>query len=522
MEITYQQKEYAQHLRPISLSKERQRCKEAPATEREIAALRAINGAANWLSGQSRPDLSVQTSFSQQCFPVPKVKDLVYANQVVHRAKQYSHVEITVRKIAWERLCICFHSDAGFGNAKAHSTQAGYIAAFADAKLADNEPSSWSPFAWKSYKLPRKVASTLAGEAQAYATAAAVSEWMSLMLSEAMHGCFDLRHSQQWQDAAAPAVLVNGLKLRDQIAHVPIIGITDCKSLYDNLTSMSSVSKVEDKRIAIDLAIVKQSMLRCNLSIRWCPTQLMLADGLTKDQQDPADLLRSVLRLGEYQLNEEASVLEQKKKCREERTIEVMASSGTPPFDLSQAASIINILRQTGMWDEALRAADRAQSAKLDEKAEGMKMGSMHDGSKRRLFAESQLSPEDEADDFDLISMTGSEATKQAPVVPIMSAGGSQDKAVSLPPGVESIERWGKTICTLPKMAARRCTYSKLVEEAHSNVETREYLAWVKNNSHKSAKAADLKSYMGACGYDPQGSSGVNYPGTNAVREFGD
>eukprot|EP00435_Cladocopium_sp_Y103_P038172 s134_g10.t1 len=48
MEITYQQKEYAQHLRPISLTKERQRDKEAPDTDKEVAALRAINGAANW------------------------------------------------------------------------------------------------------------------------------------------------------------------------------------------------------------------------------------------------------------------------------------------------------------------------------------------------------------------------------------------------------------------------------------------------------------------------------------------
>eukprot|EP00435_Cladocopium_sp_Y103_P041321 s2735_g11.t1 len=289
--------------------------------EKETAALRAINGAANWLSGQSRPDLCVQTSFSQQCFPEPKVKDLLYANQLIHRAKQYSHVDITVKKIPWENLCICFHSDAGFGNAKAYSTQAGYIAAFANSKLSENEQSQWSPFAWKSYKLPRKVASTLAGEAQAYATAAAVSEWMSLMVAEAIHGAFDLRSSQLWKDAQAPAVLVHGMKLRDQVSHVPIVGITDCKSLYDNLISMSSVSKAEDKRVAIDLAIVKQCMVRCNLCIRWCPTGLMLADGLTKDQQDPADLLRSALHLGEYQLNEEASVLEQKKRYREERSL---------------------------------------------------------------------------------------------------------------------------------------------------------------------------------------------------------
>ena len=70
-EISYQQQEYAKHLRPILLSKERRKNKEAVATPKEIAALRAVNGAANWLAGQSRPDLAVQTSFSQQSFPEP-------------------------------------------------------------------------------------------------------------------------------------------------------------------------------------------------------------------------------------------------------------------------------------------------------------------------------------------------------------------------------------------------------------------------------------------------------------------
>ena len=135
----------------------------------------------------------------------------------------------------------------------------------------------------------------------------------------AIGGHFDLRTSSHWQDTSAPTVIVSGLKLRDQIERIPIIGVTDCKSLYDNLTSMSSVSKTDDKRVAIDIAIVKQSMSRCGLLARWCPTELMLADGLTKDQLDPADLLRSALHLGEYQLHSEASVLEQKKKLRDDR-----------------------------------------------------------------------------------------------------------------------------------------------------------------------------------------------------------
>lgn len=166
--------------------------------------LRAINGAANWLSSQTRPDLCVQTSFSQQCFPSPTVQDLLFANQLAHRAKQYCDVEIRVMYVEWERLSICFHSDAGFGNAKEHKTQAGYIVAFADKDIAENLPSSWSPCAWKSYRLPRLVQSTLAGEAQAYSTASAVAEWLALMLAEAQRVHFGLRSEAQMQDLPAP------------------------------------------------------------------------------------------------------------------------------------------------------------------------------------------------------------------------------------------------------------------------------------------------------------------------------
>eukprot|EP00435_Cladocopium_sp_Y103_P030061 s1739_g7.t1 len=549
MEISFQQKEYAQHMRPIPLSKERLRNKEALATDREMAALRAINGAANWLSTQSRPDICVQTSFSQQCFPKPKVKDLLYANQLVHRAKQYSGVEITVKYIPLKDLCICFHSDAGFGNAKANSTQAGYTAAFSSMKLADNEASPWSPFAWKSYKLPRKVASTLAGEAQAYSTATAVCEWMSLMLAEAIDGKFDLRASNNWQDTSAPTVVISGLKLRDQIRKVPIIGVTDCKSLYDNLTSMSSVSKTDDKRVAIDIAIVKQSMSRCGLVTRWCPTELMLADGLTKDQLDPADLLRSILHLGEYQLHSEASVLDQKKKLREERdrrkvfqmqfesqqlkyqkmsrnsisilSLIVMSSSEAgSKIEIEQAVMVINILRQSGLWETAIRAADQAE-VQAAAASSAMTSGPMHDGSKRRCPSPpSELT--DDADFEHISESPEADYSKQAPVVP-SSKGPIHEmlKKCGLPEGIKSISHWGKTICTLPKVAHRRVTYEALVKESKTDSETKSYLNWVVSSNMKSAKLDDLKGYLQAIKYSSAGEGIVNYPGTNSIREFG-
>ena len=68
------------------------------------------------------------------------------------------------------------------------------------------------------------------------------------MVVEAKHGAFDLRSVRDMP--RTPSV--------SNIAPKPdkITGITDCKSLHDHLSSMSSVSKVEDKRVAIDLAIL--------------------------------------------------------------------------------------------------------------------------------------------------------------------------------------------------------------------------------------------------------------------------
>ena len=293
-EIRYHQQEYARHLRPISVSKDRLKSKDSPANDREIAALRAINGAANWLSSQSRPDLCTQTSFSQQCFPEPKVKDLLFANQLVHRAKQYSEVGITVKYIPWDQLAVCFHSDAGFANSGATSTQGGFVISFVNKSLDKNEASPWSPAVWKSMRLPRVVASTLGAEAQVFSQASSLAEWMALMVTEAKQGSFDLRDVAKIADQPS---------LRSKIFCTQIIGITDCKSLFDHITSLSSVSKCDDKRVAIDLAIIKQCLGRTSLSIRWVPTHLQLADCLTKVMD--ATFLRTVLQLGKFRIYDE-------------------------------------------------------------------------------------------------------------------------------------------------------------------------------------------------------------------------
>ena len=299
--ISYQQCEYARHIQPIKVSRDRLRTPWKLATPQEMAALRAVNGALGWLSSQSRPDLAVQTSLSQQVFPQPTVKDIIQANQAIRRARQHADMTITVPYISPEKLTVVFWSDAAFANLLNHRTQGGWLVGLTDKSMSSGEDVPLSCIGWKSYKLPRVVSSTLGGQAQSFSSASGIAEWSLLILAEALDGPFDLRHV-------------------DIILHRrPPIGITDCRSLYDHLISLGTGGTLDDKRTAIDVAVIRQSIARCKLEPRWCPTDHMAADGLTKDKGEPLDLLRSIIRSARYQLADEQLVLDRKREERDRR-----------------------------------------------------------------------------------------------------------------------------------------------------------------------------------------------------------
>ena len=57
------------------------------------------------------------------------------------------------------------------------------------------------------------------------------------------------------------------------------------------------------------MIIIRESLKLTQGHIRWIPTDRMIADGLTKDQNDPVDLLRSCVRNACYQISPEETVL---------------------------------------------------------------------------------------------------------------------------------------------------------------------------------------------------------------------
>ena len=126
--------------------------------------------------------------------------------------------------------------------------------------------------------------SLLGAEAQAMSVALGLVEWATLFLQELVHNSFDLR--------GAPAVMQE---------RTPVC-VTDCKSLYDHLLAVGSPTTLQDKKSAVDVLIIRESLKKTGCVIRWAPTGLQLADGLTKDKGEAVECLRRSSRSGSKML----------------------------------------------------------------------------------------------------------------------------------------------------------------------------------------------------------------------------
>ena len=226
-------------------------------------------------------------------FPTPTLEQARAVAHVVKRAKQHADLQWVIQAVPISKLRICLHTDAAFANAKKEGTQAGYLVGITtDAPPEDGRTAPWTPAAWKSYRLKRVVGSTFAGETQVLADGLGHAEWLACRLVEMIDGVINLG------------------KRHEVLHRFSIQAVFDCKSVYDQLRTFSSPNSVGDKRVAIDLVIIRESVRRIGGRVRWAPTWLRLADALTKEIPQAMNLLRAAMRSGRYQLSKESSMME--------------------------------------------------------------------------------------------------------------------------------------------------------------------------------------------------------------------
>eukprot|EP00435_Cladocopium_sp_Y103_P017847 s883_g4.t1 len=516
--ISMSQQTFAHNLKPVYLSTNRRAQRDSPLDPKEISILRAVNGSLNWLASQSRPDIAAQTSLSQQAMSKPQVHHLCEVNNVIRRAKQHAELAITFKPIAPDSLRLICHSDAAFANVGVY-TQAGYVIGFCDSSMNEGKSADWTPIVWKSYKLPRAVGSTLSAEAQAMSSATGTLEWTSLLLAEALDGSFPVRDFEMMLKRRPPMV------------------VTDCKSLYDHLISVSSPTSVDDRRTSIDIVIIRQSISRLAASIRWVPTNRMIADSLTKDAGDPTDLLRACIRLSNYQISPEETVLKMQADEKQRRLDKRKAISDTmsmskaslTPLSREEHELLKSLIARSQLAMSSSPIQDPGDVASESSDWSVMQsLGAMSDGSKRRV----SHSPEREVVSRGYCAVGHVEAphtivsgppmtdlSHQALLGPPGNLGKTRRGTwIFLPPGVENLEAWGRCILDFGKYEQKGYIYQEMISS--TDPEIMKYVKWCQGQvDHAEGCLKDFALFIVATRQGPDFHQQPVIPGTDRIRK---
>ncbi|CAE7199062.1 RE1 [Symbiodinium sp. CCMP2592] len=285
--IKISQEHYASNLKGISISQERRRQKEQELSDAERQEMRGALGGINWLVTSSRPDLAAWCSLLQQKVNTACVSDLIEVNKLVSLARDYSRSYVWIRSIPIADVQFCVLTDAAWANAAGYCSQAGYMIASCDERLAQGKWGTFSILRWKSFKQDRQTHSTLGAELLALSRGLAEARWVRSMWCEAVHSSYRLEDDAKWSH------------------NVPITAVIDCKPVYDH--ARSSTVSLKDKRMAIEMLLLKKDIGKYNISLRWMATHQMIVDVLTK-KGAPMNLFRKVLKEGMFVLVEDEAV----------------------------------------------------------------------------------------------------------------------------------------------------------------------------------------------------------------------
>ena len=277
-----------------------------PAPAELISDNRSLIGALSWMSAQSRPDLTCSVSMSQQLQKAPTYGDIRFTNSVANKAQLHKHRGLHYKGIPRERMMFIVYHDAAWANVpeadplenyyvltpeedqaglqregpysagggarKAKrsnskvASQLGLLVVFADRVCLSGGSGDFSIADWKSQAGQRVCRSTFGAETQACVEGVENAQYFRSMYESLMKG------------ALVPV---------DE-ARSPILCLSDCRSLYDHLNRQGVPRVPSDKRLAVDLAALRQclktEMWGDSLPIGWLPGQLQKADVLTKPQ----------------------------------------------------------------------------------------------------------------------------------------------------------------------------------------------------------------------------------------------
>ncbi|CAE7294300.1 GIP [Symbiodinium sp. CCMP2592] len=306
-EVTVTQTKYVES-RLFLLEIPRHLSDEEPASFELRTDNQSLIGALSWLSAQTRPDLTCSVSLAQQLQKNPTIGDVRFTNQVSQRATMYKDRGLTFKPIEEEYFGILVYHDAAWANALEAEHDEPYFELTAEDREAGLQREG--PFAEKARKAKRinsKVASQLGGLTMfadmrsliGVPSNATIGDWRSKAgqrvcrstFGAETQACVEGVEGGQYLRSFYETVKTGELVTVDK-ARSPLLCLSDCRSLYDHVHKEGVPRVPTDRRLAIDLAALRQNLRAeqwsTKLPLGWVPSGLQYGDILTKPS-DPKD-----------------------------------------------------------------------------------------------------------------------------------------------------------------------------------------------------------------------------------------
>ena len=285
-----QEKYIIEKLHPLKLPLGRKGDKSSRLKPDEFEAFRSMLYKVAWVAHQTRPEAAGVVSILSSRLKEGTIEDVSCLNKLIQHLRNTAQQSLTLHRFSNDKMILIAASDAGGvdslppdKSSEIDNVQGAWIIMAADRLPSANQRIKVSILSWRSSKLRRRVASTLASEALAFSQSLSEVEWIQIMIRDIIKG--DVKRTD-WTESLTPYVPV--LKENCELAEkLEQCHVTDAKSLFDALKKESPMSR-QDRRTSVELSIILEALQKARSVIRWAPHPRMVADGLTK-----ADITRT-------------------------------------------------------------------------------------------------------------------------------------------------------------------------------------------------------------------------------------
>ena len=305
--ITFSQSSYVRKISPIPIEVNRKSQPNLQVTENERGLLRGLIGSLQYAATNTRPDLASRLSALQSAINTATIETLWDANRLLHEAKRYHDVTLTIKPIPPLDFRFMAFSDASFASSKKPDSHAGLIIVGTHKDISTNKQCPISPITWSSKKIQKVVTSTLSAETTSLAAAMDQLSWLRIFWQWLLDPTIQWKKPEETLPKIPQAISI-ATKTHDND-----VAVTDCKSLYD-LVTRTAPPACSEFRVQLVARAIKEAMKE-GTTLRWVHSGAQLADSLTKIMA--SHFLRETLREGVFRLCDEDSTLRSRAQNRD-------------------------------------------------------------------------------------------------------------------------------------------------------------------------------------------------------------